>query len=238
VNEDIYIVTGASRGIGAALYHELSKEKAHRVLGVARSNPGGLESFLTLDLTELSKHDAITSWLSEHLSNARSVTLINNAGVVDPIGMVGALDASSIQQAVTLNVTAPIALSNAFVNALKISNIPKKILNISSGASTSAIAGWATYCATKAALDQFTRVMHVEQQKAQFPVRVMAVAPGIIDTDMQKTIRASEDEAFPDVLRFRELKQTGQLQSPEDTARGLISLLQSPSFGAQAVGRL
>src|SRR5690625_7449133 len=103
---------------------------------------------LILDLSELSKLDAITAWLSEHLSNARSVTLINNAGVVDPIGMVGALDASSIQQAVTLNVTAPIALSNAFVNALKISNIPKKILNISSGASSSAIAGWENFCET------------------------------------------------------------------------------------------
>lgn len=236
--ENIYIITGASRGIGAALYRQLHAREGNRVLGVARSNPEGFESFLTLDLTELSKHEAIISWLSERVSRAASVTLINNAGVVDPIGMVGALDTSSIQQAVTLNVTAPIALSNAFVNALKISNIPKKILNISSGASNSAIAGWATYCATKAALDQFTRVMHVEQQKAQFPVRVMAVAPGIIDTDMQKTIRASEDEEFPDVLRFRELKQTGQLQSPEDTARGLISLLQNPSFGAQAVGRL
>lgn len=236
--ENIYIITGASRGIGAALYRQLHAREGNRVLGVARSNPEGFESFLTLDLTELSKHEAIFRWLSAQLPNARSATLINNAGVVDPIGMVGALDASSIQQAVTLNVTAPIALSNAFVNALKISNIPKNILNISSGASDSAIAGWATYCATKAALDHFTRVLHVEQQDARYPAHVMAVSPGVIDTDMQKTIRASEADAFPHVLRFRELKQTGQLQSPEDTARGLISLLLSPNFGQSPIGRL
>lgn len=236
--ENIYIITGASRGIGAALYRQLHAREGNRVLGVARSNPANLQSFLTLDLTELSKHDAITSWLSDHLSNARSVTLINNAGLVEPIGKVGSLEADVIQQAVMLNVAAPIALSNAVLACLKDVDIPKKILNISSGASTSAIAGWATYCATKAALDQFTRVVHLEQQQARYPAHIVAVSPGVIDTDMQKTIRASEHDAFPDVLRFRELKQTGQLQSPEDTARGLIALLQSPSFGAQAVGRL
>lgn len=238
MSKDIYIITGASRGIGAALFDQLTDMPAAQVLGVARSNPAHHENFICADLTDLSAYDAIVAWLQDRRSNASSVTLINNAGMVEPIGRVGALDAAALAQSVALNVTAPMALTNAVLGMLADIAIPKKILNISSGASQSSIAGWASYCAAKAALDHFTRVLHLEQQDAAHPARVMAVAPGVIDTGMQETIRAAEASAFPDVERFRELKQRGQLQSPEETARGLIALLQSPSFGAQAVGRL
>lgn len=236
--EDIYIVTGASRGIGAALYRQLHAVEGHRVLGVARSNPEAFESFLQLDLTQLSNIDAIIAWLEEHLPNAASVTLINNAGLVEPIGMVGTLEDDSVEQSVTLNVTAPIVLTNTLLRRLQEVDVLKRVLNISSGASQSVVAGWATYCATKAALDHFTRVAHVEQQRAKYPARIMAVAPGVIDTDMQKTIRASGRDAFPGVQRFLDLKENEQLQSPHGTALGLIELLRNPSFGEQAVGRL
>lgn len=236
--KDIYIVTGASRGIGAALYRQLHAVEGHRVLGVARSNPEGYDSFLQLDLTQRSSSDAIVAWLEDHLPNVASVTLINNAGLVDPIGMVGTLDGESVERSVTLNVTAPIVLTNALLHRLQEVDVPKKVLNISSGAAQSVVAGWATYCATKAALDHFTRVAHLEQQSAHYPARIMAVAPGVIDTDMQKTIRASGRDAFPGIQRFLDLKENEQLQTPEETARGLIEMLHDPSFGELAVGRL
>lgn len=236
--EDIYIVTGASRGIGAALYRQLQAVEGHWVLGIARSNPEGFEPFLQLDLTQLSNNDAIVAWLEEHLPTAASVTLINNAGLVDPIGKVGTVDAESVERSVTLNVTAPIVLTNALLHRLQDVDVPKRVLNISSGAAQSVVAGWATYCATKAALDHFSRVVHLEQQSAPYPARIMSVAPGVIDTEMQTTIRASGREAFPGIQRFLDLKDNDELQTPEETARGLIEMVHDPSFGEQAVGRL
>ena len=65
----------------------------------------------------------------------------------------------------------------------------KRILNISSGAGRNPYEGWGAYCTTKAGLDHFSRVVAMEQANEQYPVEIVSIAPGIIDTDMQATIR-------------------------------------------------
>lgn len=226
----LYIVTGASRGIGKALATKLDKDPESIVLRIARNNPEALEHFLTIDLTDIDTIPEIINWIDENRQGAASITLINNAGMVEPIGLIGSVNAHSIQNAVALNITAPIALTNAFIEALEDFPGEKYVLNISSGAGRKAYLGWGVYCMTKAALDHFTRVVFEEQKSVENPVYIASIAPGVIDTDMQSVIRSSSIETFPLVERFISLKEEELLSSPEETAQKLIRFRHSDAM--------
>ena len=136
--------------------------------------------------------------------------------------------------AMAVNLTAPMILSNAFIAKLKGFTGSKRIVNISSGAGRNAYEGWGTYCTTKAGLDHFSRVVALEQANAEYPVDIVSIAPGIIDTGMQETIRASQEEAFPLLEQFIEYKEQGLLSSAEYTAEKLIEFMKHEDF--QVVG--
>ena len=223
----IYIVTGGSRGIGHALATLLEAE-GYKVLRVSRSNPEQLPNHLALDLTQPEAADRVIEWLKPYLSLATEITLINNAGVVQPIEQVGRLESEAIAKAIDINIKAPIELSNQFVAATQNLPIMKRIVNISSGAGRHVYSGWSIYCATKAAIDHFSRALHLEQKQQAHPIYVTALAPGVIDTDMQVEIRASSPEAFPHIDRFLQLKAQNQLLSPHQAAEAIIRYFNSP----------
>ena len=108
-------------------------------------------------------------------------------------------------------------------------------MNISSGAGRKSVPGWAMYCSTKAALDRFTAVTAEDQLGKPNPARLSAVAPGVVNTDMQGSIRASSKEDFPNVDRFIDLEKDGKLQSAEDTAKRLLNYLNSDEFGKEPI---
>ena len=224
----MYIVTGASKGIGYELIKQLSA-KGHYVIGIARTarELDGVK-FVEADLTET---DMLETLMDEILLTATekitSITLLNNAGTVDPIGLIGTVNAQEMTSALALNLTAPMILSNAFIKKLKDCEGLKRIVNISSGAGRNAYEGWGTYCTTKAGLDQFSRVITLEQESAAFPVGIVSIAPGIIDTDMQETIRGSKEEAFPLLGRFIDYKEKGLLSSAAQTATSLIKFMEN-----------
>lgn len=231
----LYIVTGASKGIGEALANQLEAAN-HQVLRLARTNPKSLSNLITVDLTNSSASiAAMSDWLKPRLDNASSVTLINNAGTVEPMGVVGKIDESALTQALMLNVGAVISLTNAFVALTDEFKGQKFVMNISSGAGRNAYEGWGVYCATKAAVDRFTEVLMKEQSMKINPVKVTSIAPGIIDTDMQSTIRSSTEELFPNLERFIDYKNTGKLSSPEETAAALLRYLASDKMGITAI---
>jgi len=229
------IVTGHTRGLGAAIAAEL-QSRGLAVLGLAR----GRSALAGIEQAEVDMADpaALQAWLAgpalrDFLAGAESVCLVNNAGVVTPVGQLAAQAPAAVLQAVMLNVGAPLALAAAFVQAAP--EATRRILHISSGAGRNAYPGWAVYCATKAALDQHARAVQLDGDP-----RVLAVslAPGVIDTDMQAAIRATPDANFPLRERFVELKDTGGLTSPEECARNLADYLLAPGFGHEAVDDL
>lgn len=227
---DIYIVTGASKGLGFELCQQLT-ERGHEVIGVARTKTSGIEKFIEADLTQTDNlEDTIHQIFEEYEQKATSFTLINNAGTVEPIGLIGTVTASQMEQAIALNLTAPMLLSNAFISKLKGFRGQKRIVSISSGAGRNAYEGWGVYCTTKAGLDHFTRVAAIEQQSATYPVDVMSIAPGIIDTGMQETIRSSDASDFPLLDRFVDYKEQGKLSSAGEVAGKLIALLDRKDF--------
>ena len=229
------IVTGHTRGLGAAIAAEL-QARGLAVLGLAR----GCSALAGIEQAEVDMADpaALQAWLAgpalrDFLAGADAAYLVNNAGVVTPVGPLAAQEPAAVLQAVMLNVGAPLALAAAFVQAAP--DAARRILHISSGAGRNAYPGWAVCCATKAALDQHARAVQLDGDP-----RVLAVslAPGVIDTDMQAAIRATPDANFPLRERFVELKDTGGLTSPEDCARNLADYLLAPGFGREAVDDL
>lgn len=228
---NLFIVTGASKGIGSELMKQL-KGRGDKVIGIARTNRDQDAYMVTVDLSETDRLDGIIeNVVEENLSSATSFTLINNAGTVEPIGLIGTVDETKLTEALAVNLTAPMILSNAFISALEKFEGRKRIVNISSGAGRNPYEGWGVYCTTKAGLDHFSRVVSLEQEAAEYPVEIISIAPGIIDTGMQETIRASNADDFPLHDRFVDYKQQGHLSSAEETARKLISVMYREDFG-------
>ena len=229
------VVTGHSRGLGAALAHELINRK-FQVLGISRkSNPAFLNTpggYGQEVLCDLSQPDAVDDWLqsaalAQFLIGADALLLINNAGTIVPTGLLGTLDTSEVVKAVSLNVTTPIVLANAML-ARRPANLAIKILHISSGAGRRAYPGWSVYGATKAALDQHARSVQAEKQAF---VKIVSLAPGVIDTEMQAAIRSIEPALFPERERFIALHQQQQLTSSQEAANRILDFMMSPSFG-------
>ena len=97
---------------------------------------------------------------------------------------------------------------------------------ISSGAAFLIYAGWSAYAAGKASLDQWVRTVAAEQELQHRSVRVLSIAPGILDTEMQAIARAQQAGHYPWVAEFRELKARGALRSPDTAAREIWDILE------------
>lgn len=236
------ILTGHSKGLGLGIAQSLLA-RGYPVLGLSRSINTELQTqFPTLlrqvpvDLAESIELQRLLGGtvLQEFMANASQVLLINNAGLVSPIGPLNAQADSDISRSVQLNVTVPMVLS-AQLTQLLTAGQHLRILHVSSGAGRSAYPGWSVYCASKAALDMHAQA--VQRDKLD-QVTICSLAPGVIDTDMQAQIRQTDEALFPNKKRFEELKNSQQLTSPEKAGERLVDYLLSPRFGSEAVDDL
>lgn len=236
------ILTGHTRGIGASIAAELLSRRIP-VLGLARKQNAELGTrhpdLLAQVALDLSDTDAVAGWLAgealrSYLKDCKSVLLINNAGIVQPIGPLALQDAAGIARAVALNVAAPLMLSSAVVAATP-DAAERRILHVSSGAARTAYPGWSVYCATKAALDHHARAVVLDKTPS---LKICSLAPGVIDTDMQAELRATTLERFPIRERFDAMKRDGALTSPEACAKRLVDYLLSDAFGQDPVADL
>ena len=236
------IVTGHSRGFGAGIAAALL-EREIPVLGVSRSGSRDLSAKhrgrLREETIDLSDADATAQWLKggaleTFVSSARTAVLVNNAGLLQPIGPLQQQDAADVWRAVSVNVGAALALSAAFVHATEPCD-ERRILHISSGAGRKAYAGWSVYCATKAALDHHARAVALDGTPR---LRICSLAPGVIDTDMQAEIRATTAERFPEKERFVAMKREGALRDPGRVGGMTAEFLLSASFGSDVISEL
>jgi benzil reductase ((S)-benzoin forming) len=242
----LFILTGASRGLGAAIARQLLAADAHlltlsrhpdpALAEAARASATVLEQW-ALDLGhDIGSAARLEAWLHQHSpSQFASATLINNAGLVGRVGPLEQSDAEQIAAVLRVGLEAPMLLTGAFLRATRAWAIDKRVLNISSGAGRRAIAGWSSYCAAKAGLDQFSRVTALDEPLRPNPARIVALAPGVIDTDMQGELRAADAAGFPEQSNFVNLKTSGQLPTPEAAARRVLAYLARPDFGTQPV---
>jgi benzil reductase ((S)-benzoin forming) len=250
MNPDLTILTGASRGLGAALAEQLLQPGA-TLVAIARSAMPELEALAlergaTLEAWSLDLADApaaasrLADWLrAQDGERFDSATLINNAALLTTIAPLEDAEFAEHSRALRVGLEAPLLLSAAFLAATRGWHARRegrcKLLNISSGLGRFAMASQANYCAVKAGLDHFTRAVALDQAQAKHPARAVSLAPGVIDTDMQTHLRGSAAERFPDRERFVNLKSSGQLDSPGAAAAKVLAYLQRSDFGDKPV---
>ena len=91
------------------------------------------------------------------------------------------------------------------------------------------------YCAVKAALDHLARAQALEEALQPNGAKVVSLAPGVIDTDMQVQLRGADPKAFPDHDAFVQMKSGGRLDSPDAAAAKVVAYLRRADFGQQPV---
>jgi len=244
--EHLYVITGASRGLGAAIAAQLLGP-GNTVLGVSRRTDDGLDARAaaagaiceqwTADLAapaDVAKR--LQAWLAAFdTQRFHRVALINNAAMLTRTGHVEDSEDADLVSALRVGLEAPVLLSAALLRATRGWRARKQILNISSGLGRRAMAGQASYCAVKAGLDNFSRALALDEALRENGATVVSLAPGVIDTDMQVQLRGAETAGFPEKAFFVGLKEKGQLSSPQAAAARVIAYLNRGDFGANPV---
>ena len=228
-NNPVVIVTGASRGLGAASARWLAKAGAAVTL-ISRSGAalksvaeevqqlGGTPLVFKADISEPGACQKAVAKTLERFE--RLDALVNSAGIVEPIAPLVQTDPDRWQYNIAVNLLGPFYLTHAAISELRKQN--GRIINVSSGAATTVMENVSAYCAAKAALNHFTRVLAAEESG----LTVLTMRPGVVDTRMQEIIRregpnfmSAEQNAY-----YQGLKQRGQLEPPEVPARSIAWL--------------
>jgi benzil reductase ((S)-benzoin forming) len=232
------IVTGHSRGLGHALARQLHAE-GWQVLGLARRAatdlPAGMVQW-QVDLADpLPVAERLQAWLGE-LAPLEAL-LVNNAALITDPGPVHSTPLLALSQAARVGLEAVLLLSAAFLAGAR--TCPdKRIVNISSGLGRRPMAAAAPYCAVKAGMDHLSRAMALDEATQALPARIVSLAPGIIDTDMQVQLRSADPAKFPEQAAFAGFKASGALESPAAVASKLMAFQARADFGSQPVADL
>lgn len=215
-------ITGVSKGLGKELTDHFLKE-GHLVTGIGRSHSVEHEnfSFIACDLRNLDEVLKV-----RFSSEDDHILLINNAGILGNIKRLSDQKIPDIKDVMTINTLAPMYLSTQLMKQTTLQT-QVTIVNISSGAANKSIPSWASYCASKAALDRFSETFLFEEKEKGRNILIYSVAPGVIDTEMQEQIRKSKKVDFSSVDNFIKLKDRGELISPNYAVNKLVKLIES-----------
>ncbi|MEL7023925.1 MAG: SDR family oxidoreductase [Pseudomonadota bacterium] len=197
LNGRVALITGASRGIGLATVHELSSLGAQVVLAARSEAPiqditdqisenGGRAVAVQCDVASFEQVQAAVSSTIARFD--RLDILVNNAGTIEPIARIDESEPDLWSKAIDVNLK---GVYHGLRAALPVMTARGGgvIVNLSSGAATSALEGWSHYCASKAAVKMLTACAHKEFSEQG--IRVVGLSPGTVATDMMSSIKSS-----------------------------------------------
>ncbi|WP_034920696.1 SDR family NAD(P)-dependent oxidoreductase [Gillisia sp. CAL575] len=217
--QKVFIITGANRGLGKAFADILIQNENHFVISISRSQSDEQKTyepenfyFLKSDLSEntLEKNIQVLKGL---IAN-QDIYFINNASIIEPITKIEHLDENAIDKTISVNIKSTMLITKYLLR--NFSNHKLSFVNISSGAANRAISNWSLYCASKAFVKMFFDVAESEYEQHRF----FNIDPGVMDTNMQKSIREND---FPDSSNFKNLQEEGKLKSPKDVALEILN---------------
>jgi benzil reductase ((S)-benzoin forming) len=231
-NNNLAIVTGGSRGLGAALCTKYL-ELGYHVVSFSRRGTEGHN--VTVDLTDPDAAQMVFASSFSILAAGEydEIVCINNAGVLTPIGPAAQKPVGDVTGNLNVNFVSQILFIRSFMEHFQGHSGKKTLVNISSGAALKGYYGWSLYCATKAGMENFIRALAMEQSREKYPIAAFSIDPHIMDTDMQNSIRRSSLEDFPDRLRFDAYKKEGALMAPSDVADIIIRLINGNPQGGE-----
>ncbi|MFT5139493.1 MAG: benzil reductase ((S)-benzoin forming) [Lysobacterales bacterium] len=230
----VALVTGTSSGIGEAIVFELLN-RDWDVIGISRravdfENPR--YSHLCIDLADVKRLAIeVEEKLLHVISNPdlERFALINNAADVGLLGTVDQIDPTAMLRTYTINTAAPIWLMGWLVRNGR-DELIKRVVNVSTGAAVKAYAGFGAYGNTKAALRMAGQVLATELESSTRPgmdTSVLSYEPGVVDTQMQETVRSSSVETMPIVGYFQQLNENGLLVAPAGPAKEIVDYIES-----------
>ena len=228
MSKAVILLTGASRGLGAAAAREaaaqgcdliINARNAERLETVAedcRAHGVAVNTVLG-DIGEAKVAQAAVE--AAHTRFGRLDALVHNAGVLPPIAPLAAADLSAWEANWRVNFFAAVALLNEAIPLLRATH--GRAVLVSSGAATHPYPTWGAYCTSKAALNHLAAVLAAEEPQ----ITTLAFRPGIVDTAMQAQIREQGAGIMPPPLhaKFIAYQREARLQPPEVVARVLIA---------------
>lgn len=236
---NLYVVSGTTQGLGRALAERIAADRDNELIALSRAPDGPIPcgACFGVDLADGPATERAWDRVEQRVHGKRfaKAVLVNNAGVIAPVGPLDAADGEALERNLAVNLIAPMRLMRRFLRTTAEIAQLRRIVNISSGAGRRPVAGWSAYCAAKAGLDMASRVVALEAQGRGTPVEVASLAPGVVDTAMQGAVRSASPDAFPDVERFRRLKSEGALRCAEEVAADILRLEAAGRLGAEVV---
>ncbi|WP_172964023.1 SDR family NAD(P)-dependent oxidoreductase [Paenibacillus sp. Cedars] len=204
-----FILTGASHGIGEAIGKKLlsdnhhlicvSRKKNEALISLANSQKQTVLDYFEFDLNHVADIDKLMKSIFEKINpDVDSLYLINNAAIFfnQPIEDT---DPGLIAQLMNINLVSPMILTSSFIKYSKHLNVEKRILNVSSGSSFNLASGGSCYSTSKAGLETFTKSIGIEETD----VKIMAVRPGMVNTEMHATTANKKNLKTPEYAADR-----------------------------------
>lgn len=242
MNQPIVIITGASRGLGAAIAKIAAKLGAKVVLNarsadaletVAQSiqDEGGTALAVPADVSQPDECQYLVDAAVSQFG--RLDALVNNAGILHPIAPIADAEPLGWQENLGINLLGPVLLTQAALPHLRQRN--GRAIHISSGAAINAIPGWGAYSVAKAGLNHFNKILAAEEPN----ITTLTVRPGVVDTEMQALIRNEGSGAMPPerYTYFVDLHRQGKLLPPEKPGRAvaLLALHAPPAWSGEFI---
>ena len=212
VESKVVVITGASVGLGAGMADWFSDRGARLGLCARRvpDSPSSHTVARSVDVTDL---DALCAFADEVGDNLGPIDLwINNAAVLGPITAQRDLEAKDLLEHLEVNLAGVLNGTRAYIRHLELAAHVGNLVNITSGLGQRGMAGVSAYSAAKAGVDRLTETVALEEPDL-FDT-VLAVSPGVIETDMQRTLRQQDPDVLHDLDFFKARKAEGNMNSP------------------------
>jgi len=241
-----YIVTGSSKGLGESLVRKLTGEGNH-VFCISRNKneklqdtaqkQSALSDYYEFDLSSTEEIPQLMERIFNRIEkkDIDEICLINNAGMLSPIKPLQEIGADEIRSNVTINLIAPMVMTAEFLKLTKTIKSTKKIINISSKASRSPRPQWTCYNSSKAGIDNITQTVAIEQDNADYPVKIISFYPGAMDTAMRKENQKTKPLFRRAVEFIKSVLSTKKsvAHHPDFVAGKLVTYMNSAEFGKE-----
>ena len=231
MEQKTFLVTGASKGIGLELSLSLATSGINVIL-LARDTPMLEQSRDMVQLTlpsvssivcDLADNQSIDTAIVELKNNFQKIDgIVHNAGMISPIMPMSKAPSDAWAENIQVNLIGVQRLTKGIYSLMQASE-HCRVTTISSGASLRPLESWSSYCVAKAGQDMWARCLAQEGKKDG--ITAISIAPGIVNTDMQKEIRSADSENFPSLSSFVGYYENGDLSDAKDVANKLLPLI-------------
>jgi benzil reductase ((S)-benzoin forming) len=242
MSDTIVWISGATEGLGRGLAETVPYPDA-RVINLSRRAAPGCEN-LFLDLARRETWAEVGRHFQETLAgfSGRRAIFIQNAVHGGGFGPVSTLDPDDYVDSLTANAVAPLVLGDLFLRAVG-PGYESGLVMLSSAAARHPYEGQAGYCAAKAGVEMWVRVVRRELKRRGAPTWVVAVRPGFVDTGLTRKAAELPENVYPTGLQLKAQLESGEgVLSPQAAARDIWAALSPPPdtslllFGQMAGG--